>query len=137
MNLNFAHLHLLLNHFPIIGTMVGLALFLVSFVGKNKDLRRAAYIVFAGIALLTIPTFLSGFGAALGIQNKPGVSDMLVLRHEGSAMLSVWFMLATGAFSLIALWQSYHREQARFVLVAAEHGIDGPNGKHGGRHPAP
>lgn len=42
MNVNFAHLHLLLNHFPIIGTIVGLALFLVSFVGNNKDLRRAA-----------------------------------------------------------------------------------------------
>ncbi len=57
MNVNFAHLHLLLNHFPIIGTIVGLALFLVSFVGNNQDLRRAAYLVFAGIALLTIPTF--------------------------------------------------------------------------------
>ena len=118
MNLNFAHLHLLLNHFPIIGTLVGLALFLVSFVGKNQDLRRASYIVFAGIALLTIPTFLSGFGAALGIQNKPGVSDALVARHEGSAMLSVWFMFATGAFSLVALWQSHHRKSAANWTIA-------------------
>lgn len=112
MNLNFAHLHLLLNHFPIIGTIVGLALFLVSFVGNNKDLRRASYIVFAGIALLTIPTFLSGFGAQLGIQGKPGVSDTLLKRHEGSAMLALWFMFATGAFSLVALWQSHHRARA-------------------------
>ena len=40
--MNFAHLHLLLNHFPIIGTIVGLGLFLVSFLGKNDDLRRVA-----------------------------------------------------------------------------------------------
>ncbi len=118
MSLNFAHLHLLLNHFPIIGTMVALALFLVSFVGKNQDLRRASYIIFAGIALLTIPTFLSGFGAQLGIQGKPGVSDELVSRHEGSAMLSLWFMFATGAFSLVALWQSHHRERAANWTVA-------------------
>ena len=118
MSLNFAHLHLLLNHFPIIGTIVALALFLVSFVGKNQDLRRASYIIFAGIALLTIPTFLSGFGAQLGIQGKPGVSDALVSRHEGSAMLSLWFMFATGAFSLVALWQSQHRERAANWTVA-------------------
>jgi len=35
-HMNFAHLHLLLNHFPIIGTMVGLGLFLISLVGKMK-----------------------------------------------------------------------------------------------------
>jgi len=30
------------------GTMVGLGLFLVSFLGKNSDLRRSSYIVFRG-----------------------------------------------------------------------------------------
>jgi uncharacterized membrane protein len=61
--MNFAHLHLLLNHFPIIGTVVGLGLFLVSLVGKNKDLRRASLIIFSAMALLAIPTFFSGTGA--------------------------------------------------------------------------
>jgi uncharacterized membrane protein len=119
MNLNFAHLHLLLNHFPIVGVLVGLALFLISFVGKNKDLRRASYIVFAGIALLTIPTFLSGFGAQLGLQGKPGISDALIVRHEGSAMLALWFMFALGAFSLVALWQSHHRQIAANWIIGS------------------
>jgi len=61
--MNLAHLHLLLNHFPIIGTIVGLGLFLVSLVGKNADLRRASLIVLAVIALVAIPTFFSGVGA--------------------------------------------------------------------------
>jgi uncharacterized membrane protein len=119
MNLNFAHLHLLLNHFPIVGILVGLALFLISFIGKNKDLRRGAYIVFAGIALLTIPTFLSGFGAQLGLQGKPGISDALIARHEGSAMLALWFMFALGAFSLVALWQSHHRQLAANWIIGS------------------
>ena len=46
--MNFAHLHLLLNHFPIIGTIVGLGLFLLSLVGKNEDLRRSSLIIFRG-----------------------------------------------------------------------------------------
>jgi uncharacterized membrane protein len=106
--MNFAHLHLLLNHFPIIGTIVGLGLFLASFFGKNNDLRRASLIIFAAIALLTIPTFLSGVGAQLMIKGKPGVSDAFIQRHEGAAMLALWFMETTGALALIGLWQ-FHR----------------------------
>jgi uncharacterized membrane protein len=102
---NYAHLHLLLNHFPIIGAIIGLGLFLVSFFGKNQDLRRASYIVFVGIALITIPAFLSGFGAQQMIKG-PGVSDDLIRRHEGSALLSMWFMVVTGALALVGLWQA-------------------------------
>jgi uncharacterized membrane protein len=102
---NYAHLHLLLNHVPVIGSIVGLGLFLISFFGKNEDLRRASYIIFAAVALLTIPAFLSGFGAEQMIKG-PGVSDALISRHEGSALLSLWFMELTGALALIGLWQS-------------------------------
>jgi uncharacterized membrane protein len=103
--MNYAHLHLLLNHFPVIGTIVALGLFLISFVGKNEDLRRSSYIVFAAVALLTIPAFLSGFGAQIMVRG-PGVSDALIDRHESSALLSLWFMLATGTLALVGLWQS-------------------------------
>jgi uncharacterized membrane protein len=103
--MNYAHLHLLLNHFPIIGTIVGLGLFLISFLGKNEDLRRGSYIIFAAIALLSIPTFLSGYGAQLMIKG-PGVSDALIQRHQSSALLSLWFMEATGALALAGLWQT-------------------------------
>jgi len=102
---NYAHLHLLLNHVPVIGAFVGLGLFLISFFGKNEDLRRASYIVFAAIALLTIPAFLSGFGAQQMIKG-PGVSDALITRHESSALLSLWFIELTGSLALIGLWQS-------------------------------
>jgi uncharacterized membrane protein len=103
--MNYAHLHLLLNHFPIIGTIIGLGLFLISFLGKNEDLRRGSYIVFAAIALLSIPTFLSGYGAQLMIKG-PGISDALIQRHQSSALLSLWFTEATGALALIGLWQT-------------------------------
>jgi len=144
MDLNFAHLHLLLNHFPIIGSIIGIALFFASFFGKNEDLRRSSLIVFAFVALLTIPTFLSGFGAQLAIQGKPGVSDTLMSRHEGSAMLSLWFMLATGVFSLVGLWQTrYNGRPARwsiaviFLLSVLTVAVMARTGNTGGdiRHP--
>ena len=104
--MNFPHLHLLLNHFPIIGTTVGLGLFLISMVGENEDLRRASLIIFAAMALLAIPTFFSGTGAQGAIKKLPGVSEVLIERHQGAAMLALLFMEITGALSLAGLWKS-------------------------------
>jgi uncharacterized membrane protein len=104
---NLAHLHLLLNHFPIIGTIVGAGLFLISLAGKNQDLRRAGLIVLAGMALLSLPTFFSGVGAEGAIQDSPGVSADLINRHEGAAILALFFMELTGALALAGLWQSH------------------------------
>jgi hypothetical protein len=104
---NLAHLHLLLNHFPIIGTIVGVGLFLFSLVGKNDELRRAGLIIFAVMALLSLPTFFSGIGAEGAIEKLPGVSEALINRHEGAAILALLFMEITGALSLAGLWQSH------------------------------
>src|SRR5258708_31200843 len=103
--MNFPHLHLLLNHFPIIGTIVGLGLFLISLAGKNEDLRRASLIIFAAMALLGIPVFFSGTGAQGAIKKLPGVSEALIERHQAAAMLAFLFMEITCALSLARLGQ--------------------------------
>jgi uncharacterized membrane protein len=103
--MNLAHLHLLLTHFPIIGTIVALGLFIASFIGKNDDLKRSSLIIFAAIALITLPTFYSGIGAQRAIRKDPGVSAALIDRHEGAAMLAVFFMLTTGALAMVELWR--------------------------------
>ena len=103
--MNLAHLHLLLNHFPIIGTIVALGLFIASFIGENDDLKRSSLIIFIAMALITLPTFFSGIGAQRAIRRDPGVSTALIDRHEGAAMLSLFFMLITGALAMVELWR--------------------------------
>src|ERR1700731_97995 len=107
--MNFSHLHLLLNHFPIIGTIFGLGLFLISLVGENEDLRRASLIIFSAMALIAIPTFFSGTGAQGAIKKLPGVSEAVIERHQGAAMLALLLMEITGALSLVALWKSQQK----------------------------
>src|SRR4029077_5526894 len=117
--MNFVHIHLLLNHFPVIGSIIGFGLFLISLAGKNEALRRGSLIVFTTMALIAIPTFVSGKGAQLMIKDKPGISDAFMQRHEGAAMLALWFLEATGAFALAGLWQIHHRSRmARLNLPA-------------------
>ena len=107
--MDFPHLHLLLNHFPIIGTIVGVGLFLISFLVKTDDVRRSSLIVFVVMGLLTIPTFMTGVGAQEKMVADSSVSNALIQRHEGAAELAVWFMEITGALAVAALWQSGRR----------------------------
>src|SRR5580658_6660065 len=103
--MNLPHVHLLLNHFPIIGTIIALALFLFALVGKSDDLKRASLVVFAGIALLSIPTYMSGNGAEEALRKLPNVSKNAIAAHNNAALVSIVFMELTGMFAWLGLWQ--------------------------------
>jgi uncharacterized membrane protein len=103
--MNLAHVHLLLNHFPTIGMIVGLGLFLVAIVAKSDDLKRASLVVFFAIALLSIPTFASGTAAGLALSKTPEVSKPMVDTHETAAFEALAVMELTGALAWLGLWQ--------------------------------
>src|SRR6185295_7643067 len=60
---NVAHLHLLLNHIPTVGSVVGLGLLLLALVRRSEHLTHAGLEVLFAIALLTLPAYMSGVGA--------------------------------------------------------------------------
>src|SRR5580692_3750058 len=103
--MDLTHIHLLLNHFPTIGTIIGGGLFLLALIAKSDDLKRASLVILLGIALIAIPTYMSGNGAQDGIKSLPGVSKSLIEAHESSALVAIAFMEFTGAFAWLALWQ--------------------------------
>ena len=51
---DLAHVHLLINHFPTIGMILGLGLLLLSFIRKNDHLKKVSLEVLFLIALATI-----------------------------------------------------------------------------------
>jgi len=99
------HLHLLLNHVPTVGFGIGVALFIVSLVAKSNDLKQASLVVLVGIALLSIPTYVTGNAAQTTVENNPNVTASLIQTHEGAAFLGLAFMELTGALAWLALWQ--------------------------------
>jgi hypothetical protein len=110
---NLAHVHLLLNHVPTVGFGIGLGLLVLSLVGRSHDdLKRASLIVLFVVAILTIPTFLSGTAAEAVLRGTgvdpafpPGVLPSAIRRHEDAALLALVFMEITGGFAWLALWQ--------------------------------
>ncbi len=113
--MNLAHLHLLLNHFPTVGMIVGIALFAVCLISRNEHLVRPSLLIFFAIAVLTIPTYVTGNSAQLAIckvQDKmtdpckdPNVSRALIEAHEAAALPAFVVMIVNGALAWLGLWQ--------------------------------
>ena len=111
--MNLAHLHLLLNHFPTIGFGIGLGLFVISLITRNLDLKRASLVILFLIAVIAIPTYMTG-AAALdtlcervnGMLKCPdGLSLTQIQKHEDWALLAYSVMELTGFIAWLALWQ--------------------------------
>jgi hypothetical protein len=124
--MNLAHLHLLFNHFPTVGMIIGLGLFLLAIIGKSEHLTQASLVVFLGISLVTLPTFMTG--SAAGIMpagsdaaeqaicvvsptpvnapcKDPTVSRTLIEGHRDMAMLGLLVMEILGSVAWLGLWQ--------------------------------
>ncbi|WP_414620407.1 hypothetical protein [Calothrix sp. CCY 0018] len=103
MTFNWAHTHLLLNHFPIVGAIFGLSLLVYAMVKDSKELNLATYWLFIIIALLTIPTYFAGKQAAGIVLDLPNVSEAFVHKHRNIAEWAFIALEITGAFALMGL----------------------------------
>src|SRR6266550_580739 len=119
------HLHLLLNHFPTVGMIVGFGIFLLALMKKSADLRRGGLAVLFMIALIALPTYMTGYSAAKALKGAPGVSQELIDIHQRSALFALIFMEATGIVAWYGLWQSRRnvsagtRNTAAVLILAA------------------
>ena len=98
-----AHLHLVLNHLPILGVPFGVALLLLGVYRDSRELKQVALIVFVLGAVFAIPVYLTGEPAEEAVERFVGVSEMLIERHEDLAKLSMVSVAALGLASLAAL----------------------------------
>jgi hypothetical protein len=103
------HLHLLLNHVPTVGAAVALGLLLLSFVRRNEHLTHAGLEVLFAIALLTVPAYISGAGAARELRASPSVSQIAVLMHQDAALWGFAVTELAGFVGWLALWQMRRR----------------------------
>jgi hypothetical protein len=116
---NVAHLHLLLNHIPTVGSVVGLGLLLLALVRRNEHLQHAGLEVLFAIALLTLPAYMSGVGAHEKLRDQPEVSDNAIRAHHDAALAGFTVTEFAGFVAWIALWQSKRRGRAARGLVPA------------------
>jgi uncharacterized membrane protein len=109
--MNFAQVHLLLNHFPILGSIFGIALLLVAILRKSEELKRVTLGAFIVFALLALPVYFSGEPAEKVIENFPGVTENVIHPHEVFAKYALIGIEILGVLSLVG-WLAFRRSKA-------------------------
>ncbi len=114
--MNDAHLHLVLNHFPIIVPVVGLMVMLGGLVFRSDAVKRTAYFIFILGAIATYPTLETGGGAKKIVQELPGIEKEVIKTHIQAAKTLAQFSYALGALSLLGLWANFKEKSFSTML---------------------
>jgi hypothetical protein len=111
------HLHLLLNHVPVIGTIIGLCLLAWAVFRADPGIARATLGLFTILAVVALATFLTGEPAEEAVEGLAGVTEGSIERHEEAALLATIALGVLGAASLGALVWFRRRTLPRRVMV--------------------
>jgi hypothetical protein len=103
-----AHLHLLVNHAPILGALFALALLCASYVWAPEVLRRTALVVLVGVGVAAAAANFSGEPAEDAIEDYPGVQRAVIHEHEEFAEKAFIAAALLGVLALGGLvrWRS-------------------------------
>lgn len=102
--MNAAHLHLLLNHIPVIGLVGAVLILAVGATARNATLVRTSLWTFALLAVAAIAVYLTGESAEEVVEAIPGIGESVIEEHEEFALATTIATGALGALSLLALW---------------------------------
>lgn len=115
--MNNAHLHLIVNHFPIVGTILGTIILIAGIIFKKTDIIRTALAVFIFTALMAIVSTYTGNEAEDIIENLPDISETLLHSHEELAEVFLPLSLILGATSLLAIIMEIRKiKYAKYVI---------------------
>ncbi len=101
--MNSAHIHLILNHIPVLGIGFGVLLMFYGFFRKSDELIKVSLGIFVLAALITIPVYLTGEPAEEIVENLAGVSEAFIDPHEDWGFYSLILMEITGVLALLNL----------------------------------
>ena len=117
--MNWAHVHLMINHIPVLGTVFGALLLVYALVRKNEEIKRVSLGIFVIIAVATVPVYLTGEPAEEMVEHLPGVEEPIIEEHEEAALIAFIAIGILGVAALGVLWRYRHTNTIpqKFVLA--------------------
>lgn len=138
--MNTAHWHLILNHFPIIGTLGAIVVLIYGWARKNNDTSLLGLILLAAMAVMSVVVMQTGEGAEELVEKLPGVSEAALEAHEEAAKVANILLIVSGVLALVAasLQIRKHRLQSAarmltLLLALIAFGAMGYTGYLGGK----
>lgn len=102
--MNDAHFHLIVNHLPIVGVLIGLLVLFFGFILNKPQVKVTALGIFVFSAVASVAAFYTGEGAEDIVENISGISETLIHDHEEYAELFFTAILVLGFVSLATMF---------------------------------
>jgi uncharacterized membrane protein len=115
--MNWAYFHLVINHFPIIGVIIGSMLLVAGMVFKNQGVKISGLgtIVFA--AIMAVVAYLTGDPAEEAVKGLTDVAKSLVSRHEDFATIGMYILIPAGLMAAMTLYSTWKKEKSVHFLI--------------------
>jgi len=97
------HLHLLITHLPVFGSILGALVLIHGLWTKTNQTKNAAYFVFILSAMGAVIAYLTGEPAEEAVEKIQGVLENKIELHEDSALYALISLIALGGLSVFAL----------------------------------
>lgn len=115
--MNDAHLHMVVNHFPIIGTILGLGILITGIILKNNSVKNTAYFLFIVAAVFAAFSMGTGEGAEELVEDMPSVGKKIIHEHEEMAEKLAIVLYVLGVVSLGGLFMNF-KNHSKATLVS-------------------
>ncbi|CAM3977621.1 hypothetical protein FLBR109950_11330 [Flavobacterium branchiophilum] len=125
--MNEAHLHLVINHFPIIGPILGFGILLIGIFLKNNTLKNTAYIIFIISSLFGIASMSTGEEAEELVEKLPNIGHEIIHEHEEIAEKLALTLNILGLVAIFGLFLNLKNHVRAHIIsyIAAVLGIIG------------
>ncbi|MEA2988304.1 MAG: hypothetical protein QOG83_1015 [Alphaproteobacteria bacterium] len=120
----WSHVHMILNHFPTVGFVLALLVFVTALVTNNDFMKRSSLALFVICAILGVPTFVTGNASMWALTDPavPGISKAVINAHRDMALWMLFGLGFTGVAAWMELWRFRHlgrfSNRALFVVLA-------------------
>jgi len=115
--MNEAHLHMVVNHFPIIGTILAIGILIAGLLSKNRSVINTSYVLFVIGAIFGILSMNTGEGAEELVEDMPGIGWKIIHEHEELAEKMALLLDVLGVLSIVGFYFQY-KKNAKEKLVS-------------------
>ena len=113
--MNDAHLHMVFNHFPIIGLFFGIGILAFGIIKKQTILVNTAYVIFIFCMIMAKATMMTGEGAE-EIVEELGTSHEIIHEHEEIAETFMKVLYVLGIVSILGLVANIKKHSKALII---------------------
>ena len=115
--MNGAHLHLALNHFPVVALSLALLFLLFAWMRRHAASARSGLFILVACGLMGLAAFFTGEPAEDTLKLHSKDDRHRIHEHEEAGELAIWVIEAAALLSVFTLWRSRRSDGLRRVWI--------------------